>query len=320
MATPAKSRFIAAAPALFVVLWATGFVVSRLSAGHVGPLWFLTLRFPIAGLFMLGVALQQHAPWPNAKLAAHAIAAGAFLHGLYLGPIYWAVAQGLPAGVAALIVGLQPLLTAFLAAFILGEVINLRHWLGLGVGLLGIGLVVWPKLIFAHVGGITPVTAGLALSGAVAISFGTVYQKRFATRLHLASGGFWQYVGATLIVLLGTVALGDYQFDGSVQAWSALAWAVLVLSIGAITLLMMLIREGEISHVSSLIFLVPAVSALMTYLMFDEKLNLVQITGMAVCAAAVLIVNRSTPRKIESRHHQNNRNELQADAPAHEHL
>jgi drug/metabolite transporter (DMT)-like permease len=195
-------------------------------------------------------------------------------------------------------VGLQPLLTAFLAALILGEVIYPRHWFGLAVGLLGIGLVVWPKLILTHVGGITPLTAGLALFGAVAISFGTVYQKRFATGLHLASGGFWQYVGASLVVFVGALLLGDFQFDGSVQAWSALAWAVLVLSIGAITLLMILIREGEVSRVSGLIFLVPAVAALMTYFMFDEKLNLIQIIGMAVCAGAVLIVNRSAPRKI----------------------
>jgi drug/metabolite transporter (DMT)-like permease len=294
----ARSRLIALAPAVFVVLWATGFVVSKLSAGHVGPLWFLSLRFPIAAIFMLVVAWQQRAVWPDRKHAFHAVIAGAFLHGLYLGPIYWAVAEGLPAGVAALIVGLQPLITAFMAALILGEVISTRHWFGLAVGLIGIGLVVWPKLIFAHVGGITPLTAFCALFGAVAISFGTVYQKRFATGLHLASGGFWQYVGASIIVLLGAAALGDFQFDYSVQAWSALAWAVLVLSIAAITLLMILIREGEVSRVSGLIYLVPAVAALMTYLMFDEKLLLIQILGMAVCAGAVLIVNRSAPAKI----------------------
>lgn len=293
--TPAKSQFIAVAPALFVVMWATGFVVSKLSAGHVGALWFLSLRFPIAGVFMWAVALQQRAPWPDAKHAGHAMIAGAFLHGLYLGPIYWAVAEGLPAGVAALIVGLQPLLTAFLAALMLDEKINLSHWLGLGVGLFGISLVVWPKLIFAHVGGITPLTASCVLFGAIAISFGTVYQKRFATGLHLATGGFWQYVGATAVVLVGATALGDFQFDHSLQAWSALAWSVLVLSIGAITLLMILIREGEVSRVSGLIFLVPAVSAVMTYLMFDEKLLFIQVIGMAVCAAAVLIVNRSAP-------------------------
>jgi drug/metabolite transporter (DMT)-like permease len=297
-AAPRKSALITIAPALFVVLWATGFVVSKLSAGHVGPLWFLSLRFPIAGLFMFAVALQQGAPWPDPKHAVHAMIAGAFLHGLYLGPIYWAVSEGLPAGVSALIVGLQPLLTAFMAAMILGEVISARHWLGLAVGLFGIGLVVWPKLIFAHVGGITPLTASCALFGAIAISFGTVYQKRFVTGLHLASGGFWQYIGASLVVFLGTAMLGDFQFDYSFQAWTALAWAVMVLSIAAITLLMILLREGEVSRVSGLIYLVPAVAALMTYLLFDEKLLMIQIIGMAVCAAAVLIVNRSATAKI----------------------
>jgi drug/metabolite transporter (DMT)-like permease len=291
-------RLLPLVPATFVVLWATGFVVSKLSAGHVGPLWFLTLRFPIAGLFMALVAWQQRAPWPDARHAFHAMIAGAFLHGLYLGPIYWAVAEGLPAGVAALIVGLQPLLTAFMAALVLSEVINSRHWLGLAVGILGIGLVVWPKLIFAHVGGITPLTASCALFGAVAISFGTVYQKRFATGLHLAAGGFWQYLGASLVVLLGAILTFDFQFDYSFQAWSALAWAVLVLSIAAITLLMMLIRQGEVSKVSGLIYLVPAVAALMTYLMFDEQLLPIQILGMVVCAAAVLLVNKSAPAKI----------------------
>lgn len=290
---PSKISIIALAPAVFVVLWATGFVVSKLSAGHVDPLWFLTLRFPIAGMFMFGVALQQRAPWPDAKHALHAMIAGAFLHGLYLAPIYWAVAAGLPAGVSALIVGLQPLLTAFMAALILGEVINSRHWLGLAIGLLGIGLVVWPKLIFTSVGGITPLTVSCVLFGAVAISFGTVYQKRFATGVHLASGGFWQYVGASIVVLLGTVVLGEFHFDGSVQAWTALAWSVLVLSIGAITLLMMLIREGAVSRVSGLIYLVPAVAAFMTYILFGETLVPLQILGMGVCAAAVLIVNRS---------------------------
>jgi drug/metabolite transporter (DMT)-like permease len=309
-AVPAKATLIGLAPLVFVVLWSTGFAVSRLSAGHVGPWWFLTLRFPIAGLLMLGLAFQQRASWPGLRDAGHAMVAGAFLHGLYLGPIYWAVAEGLPAGVAAMIVGLQPLLTAFLAALILGEVVYRWHWLGLAVGMFGIALVVWPKLILTHVGGITPFTVFCALLGAIAVSFGTVYQKRFATGLHLATGLFWQYIGATVIVLIGSLVTKDFLFDHSVQAWSALIWAVVIISLGAVTLLMKLIREDDVSRISSLIFLVPAVSALMTYFMFDEKLLIIQIIGMGVCTAAVLIVNRSAPAKIESRHHQDNSHKL----------
>jgi drug/metabolite transporter (DMT)-like permease len=289
-----NDRLVAVAPALFVVLWATGFVVARLSAGHVAPVWFLGLRFPIACLFMLGVAVYQRALWPDAAHAFHAAVAGAFMHGGYLAPIYWAVAHGLPAGISALIVGLQPLLTAFLAAWILGEQIHRRHWFGLLVGLIGIGLVISPKLHFQGIEGITPLTVGLALFGAVCISFGTVYQKRFATGITLATGGTWQYVGGSLVVLISAYFVEDFFFDNSHQAWLALGWAVIVLSIIAITLMMILIREGAVSKVSSLIFLVPAVAALMTYVLFDETLNVVQILGMAVCAAAVLIVNRAT--------------------------
>lgn len=288
-----NAKLVAVAPALFVVLWATGFVVAKLSAGHVAPVWFLGLRFPIACVFMFCIALYQRASWPDWGHAFHASVAGAFMHGGYLAPIYWAVAHGLPAGVSALIVGLQPLITAFLAAGILGERIHGRHWFGLAVGLMGIALVISPKLHFQGVEGITPLTVGLALFGALCISFGTVYQKRFATDIALATGGTWQYVGGSLVVLISAYFVEDFFFDNSHQAWLALGWAVIVLSVIAITLMMILIREGAVSKVSSLIFLVPAVAALMTYILFGETLNVIQILGMAVCAAAVLIVNKN---------------------------
>jgi drug/metabolite transporter (DMT)-like permease len=286
--------WIAIAPALFVVLWATGFVVAKLSAGHVEPLTFLSLRFPIAGVLFAGFALFQRAPWPNARLAFYATIAGALLHGAYLGPIYWVVANGMPAGVSALIVGLQPLMTTILAAFIVGETIARRHWIGLGVGIIGVGLVVWPKIAVGAAEGITPLTIALNVFGAFCVSLGTIYQKRFATGLNMASGGFWQYVGASIVVLVSAAGLENFGFDGSFDAWLALAWSVIVLSIVAITLLMLLIRHGEVSRVSGLIFLVPAVSALMTYVLFNETLVPLQIFGMMVCAGAVFIVTRKT--------------------------
>jgi len=290
-----RTAFIAATPMIFVVLWATGFVVARLSAGHVAPLWFLSLRFPLALVFMGGVALVQKAQWPDPVQALHAMVAGAFLHGFYLATNYWAVAHGLPGGVAALIVGLQPLITAFMASAILGERVSLRHWLGLLVGLIGIGLVLSPKLDLSQAEGITPLTAGITFLGAVSIAFGTVYQKRFATGIDLATGGVYQYLGATLVVLILAIFTEDFFFDHSVQAWTALAWSVIVLSIIAISLLMVMIREGAVSRVSSLIFLVPGVAALMTFVLFGESLNFIQILGMVVCAGAVLTVTRKAP-------------------------
>ena len=294
--TPAIRLLIAAAPVLFVLMWATGFVVARLSAPHADPLTFLAIRFPIAGLLFAAIALAIAAPWPGARQALHATVAGAFLHGGYLGPVYWAVAHGMPAGVSALIVGLQPLMTAILAAWIVRERISLRHWLGLVVGILGVAMVVSPKLDLGLTGGITPLTTAVNVFGALSISFGTVYQKRFATALNLASGGAWQYVGATLSVLVVALLMEDLRFDGSPQVWFALGWSVVVLSLGAITLLMLLIRLGDVGRVSGLIFLVPGVSALMAYGLFGETLSLLQIIGMAVCAGAVLIVTRKSVR------------------------
>ena len=284
--------WIALAPATFVVLWATGFVVAKLSAGHVEPLTFLTIRFPIAGLLFGVFAVYQRAPWPNFQRALHASIAGVLLHGAYLGPVYWVVAHGMPAGVCALIIGLQPLMTSILAALIIGEAIGRRHWLGLVIGIIGVALVVWPKITMGNIEGITPLTVGLNVLGAFSVSLGTVYQKKFATGLNMASAGFWQYVGASLVVLAGAAALEHFGFDGSFNAWFALGWSVIVLSLVAITLLMLLIRHGDVSRVSGLIFLVPAVSSMMTYLLFNETLLPIQIVGMAVCAGAVFIVTR----------------------------
>ena len=294
---PATRLLIAAAPVLFVLMWATGFVVARLSAPHADPLTFLAIRFPIAGALFASIALALSAPWPGPKQALHAAVAGAFLHGGYLGPVYWAVAHGMPAGVSALIVGLQPLMTAILAAWMVKEKIAFRHWVGLAVGILGVALVVSPKLHTGLTGGITPLTTAVNVLGALSISFGTVYQKRYATALNLASGGAWQYVGATLVVLAFAVAMEDMRFDGTFQAWFALGWSVIVLSLGAITLLMLLIRLGDVGRVSSLIFLVPGVSALMAYGLFGETLTLMQVIGMAVCAGAVVIVTRRGLRR-----------------------
>lgn len=279
---------------MFVVLWATGFVVSKLSAGHVAPVWFLSLRFPLAFGFMLALALWQRTPWPRPQLALHAAITGVFMHGLYLAPFYWAVAHGMPAGVIALITGLQPLITAFMAVPLLGEKVAPRHWLGLMIGLCGVALVLLPKLSFALLGGITPLTTTLAILGTASISFGTVYQKKFASGIALATGGVWQYVGASLTVLLISLVIGDYSFDGSLQAWGALGWAVLVLSIITVLLMVWLINRGAVSRLSSLMFLVPGVTALMTYVLFGETLNSIQLVGMAVCACAVFVVNRAS--------------------------
>ncbi len=285
--------WIAAASASFVVIWATGFIVARLSAPHVEPLTFLTMRFGIAGLLLAFLALIFKARWPSHTVTLHAIVAGAFLHGGYLGTCYWAVAHGLPSGIAALIAGLQPILTALFAGKLLDERITFSHWLGLGVALLGVALVLAPRLSFEIVGGITPVTAGAMFLGALSMTLGSIYQKRHVSHVDLLTGMTWQYASAFVIVALGATMTENFRFDATADAWIALAWSVTVLSIGAILLLMALIRHGDVSKVSALTFLVPGVAAVMAWFLFDEILTLMQIAGMLVCAMGVFIVTRA---------------------------
>lgn len=285
-------NWIAAASASFVVIWATGFIVARLSAPHAEPLTFLTVRFVLAGTLMVGLALIFKARWPGYSAALHAIIAGALLHGFYLGAGYWAVAHGLPAGIAALIGGLQPILTALLAGRILGERITRRHWLGLAVALAGLALVLAPKLDLSQTDGITPATVLVISLGVLSMTLGSIYQKRHVTNIDLLTGTAWQYAGGFVVVALGAVLTENFRFDATPQAWIALGWSVIVLSIGAILLLMALIKHGDVSKVSALIFLVPAVAAVMAWLLFDETLTLIQIAGMFVCALGVLLVTR----------------------------
>lgn len=287
-----QPNWIAAASASFVVIWATGFIVARLSAPHVEPLTFLAVRFSIAGMLLVVLALAFKARWPGRSAASHAFIAGTLLHGGYLGACYWAVAHGLPAGIAALIAGLQPIFTALLAGRFLGERITLRHWLGLAVALAGVGLVLAPKLNLAVVDGITPATILAMTFGALSMTLGSIYQKRFVTHVDLLAGTAWQYAGALIVVLLGALLTENFRFDATPDAWIALGWSVIVMSIGAILLLMALIRHGDVSKVSALIFLVPAVAAFMAWGLFDETLTPVQILGMVVCAVGVLLVTR----------------------------
>ncbi|MGE0211033.1 MAG: DMT family transporter [Parvibaculaceae bacterium] len=286
--TPA---WLGAAPGLFVFLWSTGFIGARMSAPDAEPLTFLAVRFALAASILAVAALVLGAPWPRGKAAAHALVAGSLLHGAYLGAVFWAISHGLPAGVAALIAGLQPLLTTVIAASWLGEAVTIRHWLGLGVGLLGVALVLWPKFDFAGAG-ITPVTAGVAFLGMVSITVGSIYQKRFVAGQDLRSGNALQFVGATVVTFALAALFETFTIRWTGPVVFAMAWLVLVLSIGAITIFYLMIRHGDVSRVAALFYLVPAVTAAIAWAMFGEMLNLMQIAGMAVCAAAVLMVTR----------------------------
>ena len=278
-------------PALFVLLWATGFIGARLGMPHAEPLSFLTLRFAVAALLLALIALAARARWPDLRGFLHSMVVGMLLHGLYLGCVFWVIDRGMPAGLSAMIVGLQPLLTALMAGTLLGERVTRRHWIGLALGLVGLALVLLPKLDVGG-SGVTAVTISIAGLSVVGASLGSVYQKRFATGTDLRTGTCAQYVGAFIPCALYALAFESFAFDWTAELVFALVWLVFVLSIAAIFLLMILIRQGSVARIASLFYLVPAVTALIAWPLFGETLLPVQLAGMALCALAVALAMR----------------------------
>jgi drug/metabolite transporter (DMT)-like permease len=282
------TRFI---PSLFVVLWATGFIGTRYAMPWAQPFGFLAARFAAAGAILMLLSLALGARRPGARQAAHAALVGALVHGVYLGGVFWAIRNGMPAGLSALIVGLQPLVMAVMAGVALGETVLPRHWAGLAVGFAGIVVVLWPKLGDA-LGGVTTATLAASVVGVIGISAGAVWQKRFLAGGDLVATTLWQYVGATAVVATAALLFESGEFVLNGELAFAFAWLVLVLSIGAIFLLMYMIREGEMAKVSSLFYLVPAATALMAWPLFGETLTPLQLLGMAVTTVGVAMATR----------------------------
>ena len=278
-------RFI---PASFVVLWATGFIGARYAMPWAEPFTFLAIRFVLAAILFAGLTVLLGSPRATREEALHATVAGVLMHGVYLGAVFWAIHRGMPAGLSALIVGLQPLITAVLAGKFLGEAILPRHWAGLAVGLLGVVVVLWPKLGMLG-GGVTPTTLTASLISVLGMSAGTIWQKRYASGGDLVSATMWQYVGGSAVMILGSIAFETRAITVNGELIFAMAWLVLVLSVGAIFLLMVMIRDGEMSKVASLFYLVPAVTAVIAWALFDEQLNLLQIAGMAIATLGVAL-------------------------------
>lgn len=275
-------------PALFVVLWSTGFVGARYAMPYAEPFGFLSLRFVACIALIGGFGLLTRVRWPRGAALWSSLATGALIHAVYLGAIFWAVKHGFPAGFAGLIVGLQPVLTALLAGLIVGERVSGRQWIGFAIGLLGVVLVLGPKLGGALGGGML-FNALVCFVGVAAFSLGTVLQKRFGGGDNLAAGTVVQYIGALVISAIIAVLFEPLEITWSSTLVFAFIWLVLVLSVGAIILLMVMIRAGEVARVASLFYLVPAVTAVMAYFLFGESLNFVQIGGIAVTSGGVAL-------------------------------
>ncbi|MDB5409697.1 MAG: EamA/RhaT family transporter [Rhodospirillales bacterium] len=284
------SLWFAAMPFVFVVLWSTGFIGAKFGLPYAGPLTFLTLRLTIVAVVMLAVALASGAAWPKTWLGvAHIAVVGILLQGAYLGGVFYGIAHGISAGLAALIAGLQPVLTAALVGVALGERVVPRQWLGLILGLAGVVLVLWSKLVFDpnQLVGLATVTAGL-----FGITIGTLYQKRFCGGFDLRTATVIQNATAALVMLPLALAGEDLHIVWSASFVFALAYLCLVLSVASTILFLYLLRHGAASRIASYFYLVPPVTALMAYLFFDEMLGPVALVGIAVTAVGVALVNR----------------------------
>lgn len=282
-----RAALLNGTPGLFVVLWSTGFIGAKLGLPYAEPLTFLLARFTVVLALLLVVALLLRRPWSrDPRQYFHMAVAGVLIHGGYLSGVFLAISAGLSAGVTALIVGVQPLLTALLSVPMLGERVSARQWLGLVLGFSGVALVVSNKLAW---GGMASAGLAFAVMALLSITLGTLYQKRFCAHLDLWSGSVVQFVAAAAALLPFAWAFETMRIRWSGEFLFALGWLVLVLSIGAISLLHILIRRGAATRVSALFYMVPPTTALMAFLAFGETLAPLALLGMAVTATGVAL-------------------------------
>jgi drug/metabolite transporter (DMT)-like permease len=284
-----NQRFASVFPLLFVVLWSTGFIGARLGLPHAEPLTFLLWRYLVVIAAMLALALLWRAPWPaSPKAWLHIGITGLLVHGVYLGGVFSAISLGLPAGVASLVVGVQPLLTAVVMAYLMGQAVRPKQWLGLVLGFAGITLVLWGKL-GTEFGWHALWPAVLALLG---ITLGTIYQKRFCPSFDWRTGAVLQFVPAALATWALAALIEQFRVEWAAEFVIALGWLVLVLSLGAVSLLNWLIRHSSSVNVASLFYLVPPSTALFAWLLFGETFTLSALLGMGVAVWGVYLARQ----------------------------
>lgn len=257
-------------PALFVFLWSTGFIGAKYGLPYAEPLSFLLMRYVLVIVLMGMAALLAGAPWPRtARAWGHLAVAGMLMQAMYLGGVFVAIKQGLPAGMVSLLVGLQPLLTALLAMAMLREQVNFRQWLGLALGIAGTLLVLSGRIE----GGFALTGVLPALAALLGITLGALYQKRFCPHFDWRTGSVVQFLAAALVTLPMALVFEGLQIQWTGEFIFALGWLVFVLSLGAISLLNYLIRHGSAVNVASLFYLTPPVTALIAWALFDERLR-----------------------------------------------
>jgi drug/metabolite transporter (DMT)-like permease len=277
-----------AAPAIFVVLWSTGFIATKYGLNNAEPLTFLAIRMAVVVAMMALIAAVARPKWPDRFGIAHSVVAGILVHGFYLGGTAVAIAHSIPAGLSALIPGLQPILTSTLANRWLGERVTPLQWAGLLLGLAGVVLILHDRPMGGEAGW-GWLASGVSL---VSITLGTLYQRRYCGKIDWRAGNLVQYVAVVIFFAAAAGVFENHAVHWTREFVLSVAWLAVMLSIGSIGLLYWLIRRSAATSVASLFYLVPAVTALMAYVLFGERLDPVAIAGMVACAAAVFVVNR----------------------------
>ncbi|MBS1178953.1 MAG: putative transrane protein [Proteobacteria bacterium] len=296
-ATPRPADLAAFMPGVFVLIWSTGFVVARFGMPLAPPMGFLAWRFALSVLAFGIWVLLARAAWPQGRRQwMHLGVVGVLMHAGYLGGVWSAVKLGIGAGTSALIVGLQPVLTAlWVSATGKEHGVMPRQWLGLGLGLGGLVLVVWNKL--GH-GEVTALNLSLCLMALLAITIGTLYQKRHVAPCDVRTANMVQLMAAFAVVL--PLALLEHEaVQPQPELLGAMAWSVLVLTLGGSSLLYMMVQRGAATRVTSLMYLVPPCTALLAWLLFDELLTPLVLAGLALTALGVGLVVRQ-PLKPQS--------------------
>ncbi len=288
-----QDAFIKATPLVFVLIWSTGFIVARYGMPHAPPMGFLAMRFALSAMCFALWAWAAGARWPVGRAQwRHLAITGVLMHAGYLGGVWAAVKLGMGAGLVALLVGLQPVLTAIWVSQsgVAGQgTVSRRQWAGLGLGLVGLALVVWQKL--GH-GEISAVNLALAAGALLSITAGTLYQKRFVTPCDVRTANLVQLLAA-FAVTLPLALLETGSFNWNTHLIGAMAWSVLVLTLGGSSLLYLLIQRGAATVVTSLLYLVPPCTAVLAWLLFGEAITPFTVAGMALTALGVSWVVRS---------------------------
>ncbi len=290
-APSSADAFARFAPALFVVLWSTGFVGAKFGLPYAEPVTFMWYRYAIVSLLLGGFVVAVRAPWPREPMAyLHLAVSGLLLHGVYIGGVFVAIAHGMSSGIAALIVGVQPLLTATLVGPLLGETLSARQWAGFVVGFAGLALTVYKTFDLGALPLFGLVTCLFAL---LAITFGTIYQKRHTAGIDNRVGALVQFMATAVVagIVSSVFETGDVEWHP--RFIFALAWLCCALSLGAISILWIMIRRGAAARVASLFYLVPPVTAIEGYLLFGETLHATQMIGIATTAVGVALINRA---------------------------